>query len=225
MTLQSSSQISFSQINAEFGLGTDMNNYKGTRWFRDTNNRGFFSTTNFSITEFYSKRKNSPAGTGSQRLTSSTNFTIPMFNTLTVTAYSGSGGQAGSDGNCALAGNGGNGQDSYLADYVGTGQGPGGVRSAGYGSRSVASVTLTITDANQNDIIARYNITKYAQIGGGGGGGGTGLNWRYVTRCTFYYWQPYVGPVCGAQVTDSFCDVGVRNGDGGAAGFIDISWS
>lgn len=147
-----------------------------------------------------------------------------MFNSLTVTAVSGTGGTGGTDGDCANGGDGGAGNPSSLADYVATGSGPGGTRSGNAGSSNTASTTITITDANQASVLARYGVSKAATIGGGGGGGGTGLYTNYYFQCDllgFLYGVPY----CQIGHNYGSCNGHAGGGAAGADGYIVIAWT
>jgi hypothetical protein len=84
MTLPASGTLSLNDINTEFNLGRNLAAYRGQRWFRDDNTRGYFddsTTGNFppiDVSEFYSKR--SP---------SSVSFPVGQVNTYTsVGTYS-----------------------------------------------------------------------------------------------------------------------------------------
>jgi hypothetical protein len=64
MTLQTSGPISMEQINAEFGLGGNLNAYRGNIWFTDTyGEQGSFGTP-ISFSDFYGKRATNPLGGG-----------------------------------------------------------------------------------------------------------------------------------------------------------------
>ena len=66
MTIKSSGSLSLSEINAEFGLGTNLGAYRGVTWYTDAGASGTFPSTNISIGLFYSKRKTAPGAlTGS----------------------------------------------------------------------------------------------------------------------------------------------------------------
>ena len=49
-----------SDINAEFGRGTNLNSYRGTQWFTDEGGEGTFSGGAISMAEFFGKRVDSP---------------------------------------------------------------------------------------------------------------------------------------------------------------------
>lgn len=225
MTLPSSSKLSMSQIQTEFGYGNSLSGYRNVRVFRDNNSRVLFANTNISFSAFYSKRKSSPVVANNATISTAGNFTIPMFNTLTVTAYSGQGGQGGIAGNCNGGGNGGDGGASSMADYATSGTGPGGAPSGNYGTRSSNTITITIDDSNQDSVLARYNVAKAVTIGAGGGGGATGYNQRAVTSCALFCFQPYFGYYCCANRTDYYCDSPTGGGAGGAAGYVYVEWS
>lgn len=218
--------ISLADIKAEFSLGDSLSGYRGQRWYKDDNSRGYFSAGAITLSDFYGTRVNSPVVAGSQTVTSSQNVTIPMFNNLTVTAYSGYGGQGGTNGNCANGGTGGSGGDSSLADYVATsGGGPGGAPSGNNGTRINASTAISITDANQASVLARYGAVKAATVGKGGKGGTTGYNSRTVTICDRYQYYPNIGAVCVSAHNETYCDSAVGAGTDGADGSVVLSWT
>lgn len=227
MTLQNGSNsppISLSDINNEFNLGRNLGAYTNQRWYKDDNSRGLFATSNLSLSDFYSKRVNSPVVSGSTTITSSQNFTIPMFNNLSVTAVAGQGGQGGINGNCQNGTSGTSGTGSSLADYVSVAGGAGGTPSGNAGAQPSASTSVNITDENQASVLARYGTVKYATVGTGGGGGSTGYNSRNVFQCTSYVYY-YGVPVCNGGVTFTVCDSATGGGSGGANGYVSISWT
>lgn len=224
MTLPVSGPISMSQIQSEFNIGQNLNVYRGGRWYLDTNGRGYFPAGSISFSDFFSKRKASPVIAGSTTLSSSQNYTIPMFNNFYVTVVAGQGGQGGISGNCAGGGYGGNGGGTYLTDYVGVGGGSGGAPSGGGGSQPSASTSVSIDDSNQSSVISRYGQVKYAGVGGGGGGGSQGFYTRSEFICTKYNFY-YGVPSCVAGYTAYYCDQGAGGGGNGANGYIAISWN
>lgn len=227
MTLPSGNNnppISIADLNAEFGLGNSLAAYQNQRWYKSDNSRGYFSSGVIKLDDFYGTRVNSPVVAGNVTITSSQNYTIPMFNNLTVTAVSGQGGQGGINGNCAGAGSGASGGVSSLADYVQSSTGAGGAPNGNAGSSTSASVSFSITDANQASILARYGQVKYAGIGAGGAGGTTGYNTRSSFVCTSYNYY-YGVPSCSFGYTAYYCDSATGGGSAGANGYVSVSWT
>lgn len=60
MTLQSSGAITMTEIDAEFGLGTNLNAYRGVTYWMDDGSSGTFSAGAISMSDFYSTRVNEP---------------------------------------------------------------------------------------------------------------------------------------------------------------------
>jgi hypothetical protein len=61
MTLPAAgNSIAISQINTEFSLGNSLSAYRGVTWWTDAGATGTFDSTNLDMSEFYSKRVNSP---------------------------------------------------------------------------------------------------------------------------------------------------------------------
>lgn len=231
MTLPAGSNnppISLSDINGEFGLGNNLNAYRGARWYKDNNSRGFFPAGAISASDFYSTRINSPVVSGSATLDRANwdgrNYTLPMFNNLNVTAYSGQGGKAGTSGNCQAGGSGGSGGSSAFGSYAVTGTGAGGAPSAGNGSVATASASWTITDGNQASILALYGTSVAITAGAGGGAGATGYNVRSEFICISYVYY-YGVPSCNGGYTAYYCDSAAGGGSAGANGYISLSWT
>jgi hypothetical protein len=67
MTLPSSGALSLNQINNEFGLGRNLNAYRGVTWYTDAGASGTFTSSNLGFNQFYDKRPTAPwlYGTGS----------------------------------------------------------------------------------------------------------------------------------------------------------------
>jgi hypothetical protein len=59
MAIKPSGSLSLSEINSEFGNGTNLNAYRGGSWFT-VGSSGTFPSSNISINDFYSKRPFSP---------------------------------------------------------------------------------------------------------------------------------------------------------------------
>lgn len=62
MTLQASGAITLQEINAEFGLGTNLNAYRGQTYWRDDGTSGTFPSGAISMSDFYSTRLTEPKG-------------------------------------------------------------------------------------------------------------------------------------------------------------------
>lgn len=60
MTIKSSGALSMAEVNAEFGLGYNLNAYRGVTWYTNDDTSGTFDATNINISEFYSRKKVSP---------------------------------------------------------------------------------------------------------------------------------------------------------------------
>lgn len=230
MTLPSSGNnppISLSDLNTEFGRGYSLSGYQNTRWFKDDNSRGYFAAGSITLSDFYATRVSSPVVSGSVTLDRATyngkNYAFPMFNNLTVTAYSGKGGTAGKDGNCATATVGGTGGASSFSTSAVTAAGANGPYG-GAGSVSTATASWSITDANQATIIGLYGSLNPLVIGAAGAAGTHGLYQTTHTQC--YQYAYYYGvPVCTAAFAYNVCDGNAGDGAVGVDGYIVVSWS
>ena len=100
MTLPASGNpISISQINTEFSLGNSLSAYRGVTWWTDAGGTGTFDSTNLDMSEFYSKRVNSPFTVslatlnGTTTTSSGDDVTIELYlntnGTWTITGYEG----------------------------------------------------------------------------------------------------------------------------------------
>ena len=225
MTVPTSS-ISMSDINSNFGFGNSLGSYYNKRWYTDSNYRGYTPASGpISFSDFSGKRNSSPVASGSRTIYSTENFTIPLFNTFSVTVVGGQGGQAGQSGNYSSGGPGGQGGTTSFGSYVASAGGPGGAPSLGGGSYGMPqTLTWTVTDANQNSILSHQNETVYASIGGGGGGGGGGLDYVYQCACTKYCGCGWGCAYC-CETSCAWVFQNKAGGSGGAAGYITISWS
>jgi hypothetical protein len=194
--------ITMQQINAEFGLGTNLNAYRGVRWYKDDASTGTFDTTNIDMAEFYSKRATSPVTPGSQTFTSNGTFTVPTYSLLTVTIRGGSGGGAGGSGNVSVGSSGSAGTASSFGIYGSGDFGRGG--------------TISAVGANG----AGSDGTPAGGAGGAGSAGGpAGYAGGAGGKTVLSLSNPVVsgtGPVVGSSVS-------VTVGSGGAGG-VGGSW-
>ncbi len=192
MTLPTSGTLSMSAINSEFALGNNLGAYRGVRWYKDDNSRGFFdnsSTGNFppiDFAEFYGTRSSIPVSpSGPTAQSNGSYFTFPFYNKITVVI---TGGQAGSigpngyngEGNYPTPGSNGN---SGNPSYFGSDGASGGSPNSGTGS-----VRTIIFDANNNTTSNNGSVTSgcplkgaslQSVIGSGGTGGRGGYNRLY----------------------------------------------
>jgi len=123
-----SGPINTTMINAAFGLGEDINLYKGVRWYYPANlTTGLFSTSTIKMSDFFGKQGTDPAtaGTYFANVAGSGSFTIPLYRNYIKIEIWGGGGSGGS-GN---GGSGGNGGDSNVLGVTAGGGSGGGAGS------------------------------------------------------------------------------------------------
>ena len=124
-----SGPVNTTQINAAFGLGEDINLYKGVQWFYPgTLTTGFFSTNTIKMSDFFGKQGTDPSTTGSFFANAVSgnagNFSVPLYrNTLKIEVWGGGGSGGG--------GNGGNGQKGGDSSMLGVTAGGGDGGKAG----------------------------------------------------------------------------------------------
>lgn len=225
MAVPASGPISITDLKAAFPAinSNSLADYRGTKWYRSNNSRGFFGNPTMSMSESYDTRPNSPVTPGSATYYGSISFTIPLFNTLSITCKGGDGGQAGAYGYwvkngsiTAVSGSssGGAGGTSYFGSYLSAGGGAGGGGNSGGGSPgATTSTSLTITDSNQTNVSIQ-GTTITIGVGGGGGGGQGGMNYAYRD---FPYPYDYL---------DGYYEDGrAATGASGAGGYVSVSWS
>jgi hypothetical protein len=78
--------ISIAQISAEFVLDSSLSTYRGVTWWTDAGATGTFDSTNLDMSEFYSKRKNSPFTLGYNSLYIGNNYVFDDLYTAGNTA-------------------------------------------------------------------------------------------------------------------------------------------
>lgn len=221
MAVPSSGSVSISDLKAAFPSinSNSMSAYRGVKWYKSTNARGFFGNPTISLSESYDTRPTSPVTPGTiGTIYSSTGWTIPLFNKLYVTIKGGNGGQAGYDGTSPFAGwQGGNGTAggaSYFGGYLGASGGAGGAGGAGNGGATGATTSLTWDADADPSLLVHQNEGITLTVGGGGGGGGGGQKWRYAD---FPY--PY------DSLDGWYTDGNASGGSPGSGGYITISWT
>lgn len=213
MTIKvSGSSLSMSEINAEFALGNNLNVHRGVGWYLDNVQKGTFPSGAISFSDFYSKRKTTPVTAGSATVSATGNYTVPLYETLTVTVYGGRGGQSGQQGSgCAgvsASSPGGNGAGSSFGAFASAAGGTGGSGNLVAGSQP-SSVT-TFTNPLNGGTGPATGAVVAVTCGGGGAGGGGGTNTGLVpSGCS---------TVCAAIST-------AASGAAGATGSVVISWS
>jgi hypothetical protein len=173
MTLPTSGTLSLDAIHTEFNLGRNLAAYRGVKWYKDDNSRGFFdnsATGNFppiDFSEFYGTRKTITV-TPQTLYPSTGSFLINFFyNTMTITVVGGRSGSRGSDGF----------NGCINAPTPGSAGGAGGTTSFGswVSAGSDGSSTYVINaDTTPNAPLIGSSIS--VNIGGGGAGGGGGPN-------------------------------------------------
>jgi hypothetical protein len=191
MTLPTSGTLSLDAINTEFNLGRNLGAYRGVRWYKDDNSRGFFDNnssgngppTDFS--EFYGTRKTIPVTpTGDVSYGNGSYFTVPFYNRLIIKLQGGSGGSGGGAGNTwpstYTAGNpGGTGGSSQFGSWVTAAGGGGGAGDSGGGAQAGAPgqyIEYTINaDTTPNAPLKNTQIQIF--VGSGGSAGTGGGNW------------------------------------------------
>ena len=104
MTLPTSGTLSLDAINTEFSLGRNLAAYRGIKWYKDDNSRGYFdnnSTGNgppIDFSEFYGTRKTITVTVVNNQGQATGVYTVPFYNTLTFVLRTGTTGSTGGDG-------------------------------------------------------------------------------------------------------------------------------
>ena len=198
-------------INSEFGYGNDLASYLGVYYGKGGVEYRFpVSGNSIDMNGFYGTYRISG---GSTSITSSQNFLIPVYNTITITTYGDQGGQAGQygingcTGNTPTASHDGyvSGVTTSFGGYVTSGWGSGGSGNQALGSYGPV-YTSSFTNPVQGGSGPPSGQTIYAQVGPGGAGGGGGPNAIKING----YCYPAGNGATGVQ---------------GGAGRIDVSWS
>ncbi len=155
MPTPASGAISMSDINANFGRGTDLNAYRNTIWYQPASlTFGYFNSGTISMSDFYNKQGTDPAGSGASDYTSPGTyfFVVPLFRNflqIQVWGAGGAGGEYVSGGGVVASG-----AESRV--YM-----PNGEQLAGFGG-----------GGGQNAQTSRFGGNVFGAGGGGGGAGG-----------------------------------------------------
>lgn len=175
MTLPNGSNsppLSLSDINGEFGYGTNLNAYRGKLFGRDNNTAGLFSSGAINISDFYSSKK---VVAGGPIYPATGNITIPPYKTITFYVLGGNGGQIGTagvyvngpaSGSATAPGDGAAGGSSSFGSIISSAGG-----AANGGTATAQTVTLT------NPLLGGSGPTSGSTVAvtvGGGGAGGSG---------------------------------------------------
>jgi hypothetical protein len=153
-----SGPLDLAAINTEFGLGTDLNQYQGVKWYYDGNlTYGFFGSNTIKVSDFRGKRATDPAGAGAyfSNTVGSGNYTTTLYrNSFTIEIWGGGG--SGGGGNGGAGGKGGD--SSTLGVTVGGGAGGGAgnipvpppplVVDSSRGGRDPVVTTATLNDGS-----------------------------------------------------------------------------
>lgn len=188
MTLPTSGTLSLSAINAEFALGNNLGAYRGIRWYKDDNSRGYFDNNAsgngppIDISEFYGTRKTIPVvPTGDVSYGNGSYFVVPFYNRLIINLQGGGGGQGGAvgyysqgyyNGVLTPGGSGGSGGTTSFGTWVSAGGGAGG--GGGGNSGAAGGTASLIIDAATTPGAPLKGVQIYITVGSGGGGGGGG---------------------------------------------------
>lgn len=195
MAVPSSGTISLSDINSEFGLGSNIEAYCGQTYYTSDNVKRTFTNSlvgnrpPFSFSEFYGTMRTRPVvQTGDVSYSNGSTFTVPYYNVLIVKMRGGQAGYQGNQGftnnNCGGDPTGKNGDPGNPTSFGSYGSVVGGAPNAGAGQ----SETIYIyADSTSNAPTRGASILVTVGSGGGGGQGGDQTGWIPNTS-TCYYW-------------------------------------
>jgi hypothetical protein len=186
------------EINAEFGLGTNLYAYRGVKWYRDDGSRGYFDQSMgnnppIDMLEFYGKRKTIPVVASDRYYTNGEYFTVPFFNQIIFTLV---GGQAGGQGGTGYY----RATDGYVFEtYAGNNGDPGGTsRFGNYASGpggspnlGLASPVVYTMNAETNQNFLQVGVTALITVGAPGNGGQGAPN--YQDKSQYECWAEWDG--------------------------------
>lgn len=203
-------------INGEFGYGNNLGAYRGVYYGRSGQEFQFPSAPNLiAMGLFYSTYK---IVSGSQTFNSSASFTIPVYNTMTISVTGDQGGQSGAYGVRSCGGTptptpSGNGSSSGVVTtfggYVASGAGAGGSGNSSPGTYGSTN-TQTFTNPVQGGSGPPSGTSVTVTIAPGGAGGSGGTNYAIVS-------------ISGSNVCSPIGNA--SNGSQGAHGVVTVTWS
>lgn len=188
MTIKTSGYLRFANINAEYGLGYDIANYRAQKWYWPTySNIGAFSTSTLKISEFYGKLSKNIVNLTISADTQNYNVKtavggsyIAGFTTVNVTINSGIYVGSSSTSTFALTVNGFTTGD--VVNIINNGYVVGAGGNGGNGGTDGGATTGT-NGGNALSLSFTTNITNNGTIAGGGGGGGANNGGRTYGSC------------------------------------------
>lgn len=195
MTLQSGSNfppISLSDINAEFGYGTNLNAYRGKMFGRDNNTAGLFSAGVIEMDDFYATKK---VVAGGPIYPGTTTIIIPPYKTITFYVLGGNGGQQGSagvyvggpsNGAATPPGDGAAGGASSFAGIISSAGG-----SGNGGTATAQTVTLTNPLLGGTGPVSGSSVA--VTVGGVGAGGQGGPIYGWVVQSGNFGFYAFTG--------------------------------
>ena len=193
MTIKTSGTLSLQEINAEFGLGTDLYAYRGVKWFRDDGSRGYFDQSignnpPIDMLEFYGKRKTIPVTPSDRYYANGEYFSVPFYNQIIVTLVGGQAGGQGSagkeinrNGTTTQTNPGANGNPGNPSIFEARATAGGGSPNLGGGQTVVYNINA---ETNQNFV--QVGVPILITIGAGGTGGTGGENKKEQYECEWY---------------------------------------
>jgi hypothetical protein len=172
------SPLYFSEINAEFLIGYDLDQYRDYRWYLQNGDYGNFDVDSLDFSEFFNKKAIDPAVPGSQYyyIPGHTTFAIPLHrNQVTIEVWGGGGGSGtsarGADSIVSFPGN-------YMIAGGGTGSGGGERRyfsPGGAGGQASGGQENINGNVGGNDMGAYWKGGTGANAPNGGAGGAGGI--------------------------------------------------
>jgi len=182
MTLPTTGTLTLAQINAEFGLGTNLYAYRGVKWYRDDNSRGYFdqamgNNPPIDMLEFYGKRKTIPVvASGPTAQANGSYFSVPFYNKITIVVKGGTNGGTGANGYYQ------GGPNAGLPTGGSGGTAGGSSQFGSYGSAGSGGTTTIVFNAESDPNAPLKGIPILNTVGaaGVGGKGGDIWNWESV---------------------------------------------
>lgn len=183
MTLPNGSNtppLSLSDINGEFGYGTNLNAYRGKIFGRDNSTAGVFSAGAIRVGDFYATKK---VVAGGPFYPATGSIVIPPYKTITFYVVGGNGGQQGANGAYTGGGPlngvitpGSNGSAGGATSFSSIISSAGGAVNGG----TATPQTVTLTNPLLGGSGPTSGSIVAVTIGGGGAGGQGGPNYGWT---------------------------------------------